>query len=264
LHGPGLGWRPALAWWIERFEGLGFVEVMAEDIPAAGLPELEVLRARGLTIVPHGVSLGLGDAGKPSRRRLKHLAKLAERLDAPFVSEHIAFVRAGGLEAGHLLPVPRTRDSLAILVDNVKLAQAQLPVPLVLENIAPYFDWPGDELDEPAFLAELLERTGAGFLLDLSNLYARSVNTGVQLDLDRLPWDRLTYVHVGGGVLCEGHYDDTHAHPVSPEILALVEQVAKRAPGAAWMLERDGNFPAEAELRGEVAAIAAAWERGRG
>ena len=43
---------------------------------------------------------------------------MAETLNAPLVTEHIAFVRGGGpltrsprLEAGHLLPVPRTRDA---------------------------------------------------------------------------------------------------------------------------------------------------------
>ena len=59
-------------------------------------------------MVPHGVRLSLGSAGEPDPARVGHLAGLAERLGAPLVSEHVAFVRGGGLEAGHLLPVPRT------------------------------------------------------------------------------------------------------------------------------------------------------------
>ena len=106
-----IGWRPELAWTIDRHPGLGFVEVLAEDVDAWGAlpPALERLRDRGRVVVPHGVSLSLGGAEPPDRQRLAALARLAERFAAPFVSEHLAFVRAGGIESGHLLPVPRTR-----------------------------------------------------------------------------------------------------------------------------------------------------------
>lgn len=42
-------------------------------------------------------------------------------LPAPLVSEHIAFVRAGGTEAGHLLPVPRTPDALDVQGGHLSL-----------------------------------------------------------------------------------------------------------------------------------------------
>src|SRR5690606_41502518 len=76
------------------------------------------------------------------------LADCAVLTGAPLVSEHIAFVRAGGTEAGHLLPVPRTWDAIEAIVDNVRRTQAELPVPLALEPIAALFDWPAAELTE--------------------------------------------------------------------------------------------------------------------
>src|SRR4029453_1420030 len=127
------------------------------------LPDgLAALLARGVPVVPHGVRLSLGSAEAPDPGRVANLARLAERLAAPLVSEHVAFVRGGGLEAGHLLPVPRTRDALDVLVRNVRLAQAELPVPLALEHVAALLEWPAPELDEAAFLAGLLERPGGG------------------------------------------------------------------------------------------------------
>ena len=39
-----------------------------------------------------------------------------QRLKAAVISEHVCFVRAGGLESGHLLPVPRTEAALEVLV----------------------------------------------------------------------------------------------------------------------------------------------------
>ena len=49
------------------------------------------------------------------------------RFDSPFVSEHCCFVRGGGLESGHLLPMPRTQETLGVLVENVARAQEALP-----------------------------------------------------------------------------------------------------------------------------------------
>jgi len=180
--------------------------------------------------------------------------------DAPFVSEHVAFVRSPTLDAGHLLPVPRTRDALAVLVENVRIAQLQLPVPLALENVAALFEWPGSELDEADFLTELLDRTGALLLLDVANLYANGRNHGFDAAaaLDRLPLERLAYVHVAGGTERDGVYVDTHAHPVPAAVLELLAELGARCPEAPVLLERDSGYPPEGELRAELQAVAAA------
>lgn len=133
LDGVGLGWRPETAWLIhERMDALGFTEVVAENVcPDRPLPRpLAELVAHGVPVVPHGVSLSLGSAELPAPARLDRLARLAERLQAPLVSEHVAFVRGGGLETEHLLPVPRTREVLDILVENVRAGK----VPVLLER----------------------------------------------------------------------------------------------------------------------------------
>ncbi|HEX6477012.1 MAG TPA: DUF692 family protein, partial [Acidimicrobiales bacterium] len=123
LHGLGVGWRPQLALVIDRRDDVSFIEVVAESIDPTAVPEaLDNLRARGVQVVVHGVSLGLGDASPPARHRLDHLNRVAERLDAALISEHIAFVRVGRHEAGHLLPLPYTGVAAEILVENVALA----------------------------------------------------------------------------------------------------------------------------------------------
>lgn len=235
LSGVGIGWRPELAGFVGRRQGLGFAEVVAEGIHAdQPLPEgLAALLARGVPVVPHGVRLSLGSAEEPDPRRVGHLAALAERLGAPLVSEHVAFVRGGGLEAGHLLPVPRTREALGVLAGNVRLAQAELGVPLALEHVAALLEWPAPELDEAAFLTELLERTGALLLLDLANLHANARNHGGDplAFLDALPLERIAYVHVAGGVERDGLYHDTHAHPTPPPVLELLAELCARTAG---------------------------------
>ncbi|MBH5337501.1 DUF692 domain-containing protein [Streptomyces pactum] len=269
--GTGIGWRPEIAGDIARLPGIDWVEVVAENICPTHVPDaLRALRERGTTVVPHGVSLGLGGAERPDEHRLAALAERAEALGAPLVTEHIAFVRAGGkltaspgIEAGHLMPVPRTREALDVLCANVRIAQAALPVPLALENIAALISWPGEELTEGQFLTELVERTGVGLLIDVANLHTNHVNRGEDptVALDTLPTSAIAYVHVAGGVERDGVWHDSHAHPVTAPVLEVLAELCARTTPPGVLLERDDNFPPYQELAAELEAIRTVTER---
>jgi len=269
--GTGIGWRPEIADAVEAMPGIDWVEAVAENLCPGHLPEsLLRLRERGVTVVPHGVSLGLGGADRPAEARLTALAERAEALGSPLVTEHIAFVRAGGaltasplLEAGHLLPVPRTRDALDVLCENVRIAQASLPVPLAVENIAALIAWPGDELTEGQFLYELADRTGVRLLIDVANLHTNHVNRGEDpaKALAELPVEAIAYVHVAGGFERDGVWHDSHAHPVPDAVLGILTDLASRVTPPGVLLERDDNFPEAGELERELAAIRGALER---
>ncbi|MYW17211.1 DUF692 family protein [Streptomyces sp. SID2955] len=271
--GTGIGWRPEIADAVERMPGIDWVEVVAENVCPGHLPEsLLRLRERGVTVIPHGVSLGLGGADRPDEQRLAALAERAQALGAPLVTEHIAFVRAGGaltasphLEAGHLLPVPRTRDALDVLCENVRVAQDALPVPLALENIAALFSWPGEELTEGRFLSELVERTGVRLLIDVANLHTNHVNRGEDPAeaLAELPLEAIAYVHVAGGFERDGVWHDSHAHPVPRPVLDILTDLATRVAPPGVLLERDEHFPEPGELERELSAIREALAVGR-
>jgi uncharacterized protein len=259
LRGTGVGWRPTIAGLLaDRAAAgrLGFTEVVAENTSPERLPApVAALRDRGVPVVPHGVTLGLAGADRPSPARLARLARLAElagALGSPLVSEHVAFVRAAAtpdplhgdvLEAGHLLPPPRTRAALDVLVENVAIAQESLPVPLAVENIAALVTWPEDEYDEPAFLTELVARTGCRLVLDVANLFASATARGSSAaeDLDRFPLEAVAYVHVAGGTWEDGLYLDTHGHDLVDPVLALVSRLQALYPAGlpGVMLERD-------------------------
>ncbi|MGW7204512.1 DUF692 domain-containing protein [Streptomyces sp. NPDC054837] len=271
--GTGIGWRPEIADAVERMPGIDWVEAVAENVCPGHLPEsLLRLRERGVTVVPHGVSLGLGGADRPDEDRLTALAERATALGSPLITEHIAFVRAGGpltasprLEAGHLLPVPRTRDALDVLCENVRIAQAALPVPLAVENIAALISWPGEEMTEGQFLYELADRTGVRLLIDVANLHTNHVNRGEDPAeaLADLPLEAIAYVHVAGGFERDGVWHDSHAHPVPRPVLDILTDLASRVSPPGVLLERDENFPEPSELEGELTAIRGALEKGR-
>jgi uncharacterized protein (UPF0276 family) len=223
-YGVGIGWRPEIAGFVAGLPGLRFTEVVAESVPAHGeLPSgLAELRGRGVAIVPHGVRLSLGGADPVEPARVQHLAEVADRLGAPLVSEHIAFVRAAGIEAGHLLPLPRSREAVDAVVANVRRTRAALDVPIALEPIA------CNRGTDPAAL------------------------------FDRVPLDRIAYVHVAGGAEHDGLYHDTHTDAVPRPVLDLLADLCARHRPPAVMLERDGDYPPAAELRDELDAIAKA------
>ncbi|MCX4697215.1 DUF692 domain-containing protein [Streptomyces sp. NBC_01352] len=270
--GTGIGWRPEIADAVERMPGIDWVEVVAENVCPGHLPDsLLRLRERGVTVVPHGVSLGLGGADRPDEARLTALAERAEALGSPLVTEHIAFVRAGGpltasprLEAGHLLPVPRTRDALDVLCENIRIAQDALPVPLAVENIAALISWPGEEMSEGQFLYELADRTGVRLLIDVANLHTNHVNRGEgpAEALAELPLEAIAYVHVAGGFERDGVWHDSHAHPVPRPVLDILTDLASRVSPPGVLLERDENFPEPAELEGELGSIREALAKG--
>lgn len=264
LQGTAVAWRPAIAELLFEYAvagDLGFTEVVAENMHPDRIPP--ELRALPVPVVPHGVTLGLGGAELPDPARLRHLAALATALKSPLVSEHVAFVRAADtpdalhpdvLEAGHLLPPPRTAASLDVLVANVRAAQAELPVPLAVENIAALFTWPEDTIDEADFLTELVERTGVGLVLDVANLFASATARGsdASADLRRFPLEAVAYVHIAGGefktVDGDDLYLDTHGHDMVEPVLDLLGELAglyTSGPLPGVMLERDTDVTPE-------------------
>jgi uncharacterized protein (UPF0276 family) len=280
LRGVGIGWRPELAHFIHRDPEIAFVEIIAESFDPRNLPiTLHQLRERGAAVIPHGISLSLGGADVPDPQRIDHLAKLAEALCAPLVSEHLAFVRADEIESGHLLPVARTQQMFEIICENIRTVQKVLPVPLAIENITSMLDWPENEMEEGEFIRSILRETGAYLLLDLENMHANTVNRHPVLPansgdsrsrdaesasnwqseayafLDAIPIDRIAYCHVAGGMHEGGMYHDTHTRRVSPECLALFGELCRRRSPPGVLLERDDDFSTTVELKQELDAI---------
>jgi uncharacterized protein (UPF0276 family) len=94
----------------------------------------------------------------------------------------------------------------------------------------------------------------------VANLYANARNRrhDPAAQLDRLPLERVAYVHVAGGSEHDGIYHDTHTAAVPPAVFDLVAQLCARRRPPALMLERDGDYPPAEQLRAELDAIAAA------
>jgi uncharacterized protein (UPF0276 family) len=255
-RGVGVGFRPQLARALLREPArVDFLEVVAEACRDARARREVAALAELWPVVPHGVKLSLGSAEGVDEARAREFGKLARELRAPFVSEHVAFVRAGGREIGHLTELPMTREAVRVVARNVATLRRHLPdVPLLLENVARAFVWPAHEMSEGEFYHEVARATGCELLLDVSNLYANARNEGRDplTALAEYPLDRARMVHVAGGAFECGFYYDTHAHPVPDGVFDLVARALAARPDAAVLLERDADLDDAEAIFGEV------------
>src|SRR5262249_48866724 len=126
----------------------------------------------------HALRLSPASPEPPSRSYLDAVKALADEVGAAAVSDHLGFTRGGGVELGHVGPPPFTEEALDAPCRNLELVQAHFRGrPFYLENIAALFHFRGT-MTEAEFLTRVLERTGCGWLLDVTNLYANARNHG--------------------------------------------------------------------------------------
>ena len=271
----GLGWRGELAAGIlSNLAQIDVLEVIADDYygtPRAGIAALRSL-ARQVPVSLHGVGMGLASTIPADPRRLHAMARLMRQVQAESWSEHLSFVRAGGVEIGHLAAPPRTPLSAAGAVANIALATRIVGSAPLMENIATLIDPPASTLDEAEWLAQILHGAHVPLLLDLHNLYANAVNFGAAPEqlLLRLPLDRVGAVHLSGGhwiAAPDGagkRLLDDHLHDVPPAVFALLTQLARLAPQPLTVIvERDGNYPSFGHVLGQLELARAALRAGR-
>jgi uncharacterized protein (UPF0276 family) len=269
----GIGWRPRLAAGIlANLDHIDIVEVIADDYFHAARHERRALRtlAAQSPVTLHGVSLGLASTVPVDSRRLDHMARLCDEIAPAFWSEHLAFVRGGGIEIGHLAAPPRSDATIEGALANLARAKEVVGVAPHVENVATLIAPPGSDRDEAAWLSAIVRHSDCSLLLDLHNLYANALNFDFDpvKFLSRVPVDRIATIHLAGGKWIgrpgAQRLLDDHLHDVPDPVYVLLEEVAFRArQELTVILERDGNFPSIESLLAQLERARQAVSRGR-
>ena len=263
--GVGFGFRaPYLSSLFLHREEVDFLEIVADhyfDPVPEKQRELELL-ADHFPLIPHGLSLSLGSAEGLDKNYTRQLVSLIHRLKPPWWSEHLAFTRAGGVEIGHLTPLPYTWEAVEAVCKNIREVRSQVEAPLLLENITYTFRLPGAEMTESQFLSEILEHTDCGLLLDVTNLYINSVNHGFEVAdfLNAIPLERVVQLHFVGGEWEQGQLIDTHSQPTPDAVWEVMRDVLRRAPEKGVILERDENLPPFPDILAELTRARQLWQ----
>ncbi|WP_347239855.1 DUF692 domain-containing protein [Oscillatoria sp. FACHB-1406] len=255
--GIGLGYRePFRSELFLNRDSVDFLEIVAEhylDPNPFKQQELELLAAHFL-LIPHALNLSIGSAEGIDEDYLKILAHLIRKLDPPWWSEHLCFTRAGGIDIGHLSPLPYTREAVEVVCRNIETVRRQIDVPLILENISYLVTIPGSEMTEAQFIGEVADRAEIGILLDATNLYTNSINHSYDIKnfLSQLPLERIVQLHFVGGYWNNGILIDSHSHATPIEVWELMAEIIASAPVRCVVLERDENLPHFAEILTEL------------
>jgi uncharacterized protein len=255
----GLGWRPQLAAGIlANLDSIDIVEVIADDYFDAASKHQRALAtlAAQVPIALHGIGMGLASTCRPDQKRIDAMARLVEKIQPESWSEHLAFVRAGEIEIGHLAAVPRNAGTVDSTAANLERAVKTIGGIPLMENIATLIDPPGSPLDEPQWISGVAAASGCGLLLDLQNVFANCMNFGADpfAFLDRIPLHRVAVVHLAGGVWMDnGQLLDDHLHDVPDQVYALLRHLAMRvSQPLTIVLERDGNYPTMTDLLAQL------------
>lgn len=266
----GIGWRqPHYEALLAERPALGFIEVHSENFFADGGLTLAVLDAgrEAYPVSLHGVGLGLGSAAGLDDWHLERLARLVDRVQPGWVSDHACFARVGsGLHAGDLLPIPFTDESLALLARHLDQVQQRLGRRMLVENISAYVGWAGDTLAEPEFFNELTRRTGCGLLLDVNNLFVNARNAGLGPDaaadeamrwVDAIRPGSVGEFHLAGHCeLDDGLVIDDHGSRVRDGVWRAYAHAVQRHGPTPTLIEWDTAVP-------ELGVLLAEAERAR-
>jgi uncharacterized protein (UPF0276 family) len=229
------------------------IDFSRADDPLRTAPYLADLRFDYVSL--HTLELSVAGAEPPEDRYLDALLAVAEENGAVAITDHLGFTRGAisGAAAGHVMAPPWTIASLDATCRNINHIQRRFGKrKFFLENLAHFFELEGT-IAEAEFFRLVLDNTGCGMLVDLTNLYANQRNFGTDalefLDCVTPSADRIQ-VHLAGGYFHEkiGRYVDSHSEPVHEEVWRLLDRlVALAGPRIeAVFIERDWNFPATA------------------
>jgi uncharacterized protein (UPF0276 family) len=255
--GFGLGLRPThYETILNESPAVDWFEIISENYLVPGgkpLHYLDRMRER-YPMVMHGVSLSIGSPDPLNREYLKQLRALAKRIEPRWISDHLCWTGAHGLNAHDLLPLPYTEEALKHVVARVGEVQDFLGQRILLENVSSYVSYPESEMSEWEFLREIAARADCLILLDINNIYVSSINHEFNPHdyLNAIPVERVWQFHLAGHRNHGDYIIDTHDEPVIDPVWDLYAQAIRRFGRVSTMIERDDNIPPLPELLVEL------------
>lgn len=239
-HGPAVDWFEILSENFMDTEGrpLYVLDQIAERYP----------------IVMHGVAMSIGSTDPIDFDYLKKLKALAERVNAVWLGDHVCWTGVAGRNGHDLFPVPYNEETLAFLVNRIRIVQDFLERPLILENPSTYLTFTASSMPEEEFLSRMATEADCGLLLDVNNVYVtcRNHDLDPRAYLQGVPYDRVVQVHLAGHTDHGTHCIDSHIGPVIDPVWELYADVYQRTGGRATLLEWDAEIPAFEQVHAEA------------
>ncbi|MCX5741376.1 MAG: DUF692 domain-containing protein [Proteobacteria bacterium] len=253
----GVGLRPVhYPYLLSHWPEVGFFEIITENFLDAPQPMRQLARIRErYPVVLHGVSLNLLGHAALDEAYLDRVCRLADEVDAPFVTDHLCWTGAHGLSHHDLLPTPYTDDLVELAAERAHAVQRRLGRPFGLENLSSYVEFRESTMTEWEFYTRVVEQAGCWFMFDLNNIYVSSVNHGFDAHtyISSIDFTRVLQTHLAGHTRQpDGVIVDTHDRPICDEVWALYAEAWRTAGPFPTLIEWDAAIPPMPELLAEV------------
>ncbi len=215
----------------------------------------------------HGVGYPVGGTICDAAVHLDEQRRWAERLGAPWTSEHLSFNETAGGNAGFLLPPCQSDDGVALAAANIRGRAAALGSRFAFETGVNYLPPQPGEMPDGAFFAAVAQAADCDILLDLHNLWTNERNGRARVRdvIAALPLERVCELHLAGGMERDGYWLDAHSGAVPPALLDLAADVVAELPAlGAILFEISPEFLpvlGETGVLRQVEALHPLWER---
>jgi uncharacterized protein (UPF0276 family) len=254
----GIGLRPTHYKHLFAHEpAIDYFEIISDnfmaDIPLARR-HLDRVRAR-YPVVLHGVGLNLLGHAPLDEAYLDSLCRLADAVDAPFVTDHLCWTGAHGISHHDLLPTPYLPALVELAATRAAYVQKRLGRPFGLENLSSYVSFHESTMCEWEFYSAVVREAGCWFMFDLNNVYVSGINHGFDpvTYVDAIDFSRVLQVHLAGHTRqASGLLVDTHDKPVSDPVWHLYEYAWQRGGPFPTLLEWDEAVPPLPEVLSEL------------
>jgi uncharacterized protein len=255
----GLGLRiPHYAHLFEHWPALDYFEIISENFMGEAAPprdKLTRVRAR-YPVVLHGVGLNLLGHAPLDEAYLDRVCRLADEVDAPFVTDHLCWTGTPAHSHHDLLPTPYTQGIVELAAERAAYVQKRLGRPFGLENLSSYVTFSASTMSEWEFYTAVVREAGCWYMLDINNVYVSSENHGFdpRTYLASIDYTRVLQVHLAGHSRePDGTIVDTHDRPVCDAVWQLYGDTYRAHGPFPTLLEWDERIPPMPDVLAELA-----------
>ncbi|MGB1296662.1 MAG: DUF692 domain-containing protein [Psychrobium sp.] len=255
--GFGLGLRiPHFEDVLNGNHNIDWFEILSENYMVDGGKPRYYLEqvAERYPIVMHGVSMSIGSTTPLDTTYLKQLKQLMNDVKPRWISDHLCFTQANGVNSHDLLPLPYTEEAIDHVASRIMQAQDYIGEQMLIENVSSYLTYKESGMTEWEFYNEVCQRADCLMLLDINNIYVSARNH--QFDaidyVNAIDGKRVRQIHLAGHTDYGDYVIDTHDHNVCDPVWDLYRAAVKKFGAVSTMIERDDNIPPFEDLVAEL------------
>lgn len=226
----------------------------------------------------HGVGMPVATTVDFDPQQFAPWRESIRRLQSPWVSEHLAFMRVPGAlpgsssaHSGFLLPALQCSETVELAAAKLRVLRQVSGVPVAFENSPNYLRHQHGEMDDGEFYARVATKADCGILLDLHNLWCNEQNGRQTMRevMQCLPLERVWEIHLAGGDLYHGYWLDAHSDLVPMPVMELCEEWLPRLPNLGAIIFEimpdyvHAKAMAYQDLAAQLETMRALWDRYR-